>query len=80
MTDTEKQAGATGARIAMSEFEYKGVVYKRTQPGEQTFYAGYRRGADEPEDAYYPITREEFNELPALVKNFCRVNSLAGMQ
>lgn len=70
MTDTEKQAGATGARIAMSEFEYKGVVYKRTQPGEQTFAAGYRRGADEPEDAYYPIAREEFNELPSLVKNF----------
>ena len=70
MTDTEKQAGAAGARIAMSEFEYKGVVYKRTQPGEQTFAAGYRRGADGPEDAYYPITREEFNGLPSLVKNF----------
>lgn len=70
MTDTEKQAGATGARIAMSEFEYSGVIYKRPQSGERTFAVGYRRSADAPEDAYYPITREEFNELPSLVKNF----------
>ena len=72
MTEIEKQAGATGARIAMSEFEYSGVVYKRPQSGERTFAVGYRRSADAPEDAYYPITREEFNELPSLVKNFLR--------
>jgi hypothetical protein len=70
MTEIEKQAGASGARIAMSEFEYSGVIYKRPQSGERTFAVGYRRSADEPEDAYYPITREEFNELPSLVKNF----------
>lgn len=70
MTEIEKQAGASGARVEMSEFEYSGVIYKRPQSGERTFAAGYRRSADAPEDAYYPITREEFNELPSLVKNF----------
>lgn len=70
MTEIEKQAGASGARIAMSEFEYSGVIYKRPQSGERTFAVGYRRSADAPEDAYYPITREEFNALPSPVKNF----------